>query len=199
MRNHQDPSHDQSLGLSRQTTTDNENIKKITIISSNYLKDIREELLEEEDNPLSTTNSEIVHIKAIINGINTVIMIDTGSNVSLINQPELERIQANSNIPIPTLPINNIVIIGATGKQNKTIRKQVSLELNSQNTIIPIIFLVANGLPFNMLIGCEELRQHSAIIDMQKGIVVLTSEKGVWSANIINSNPTQLTLSLIHI
>ena len=127
MRNQRDPSHDQSLGLNRRTTTKNDN-KKITIISTNYLKDIREEVLEEEDNQLPTTNSEIVHIRANINGVITIIMIDTGSNISLINQPELERIQANSNIPIPTLPINNIVIIGATGRQNKTIRKQVSLE-----------------------------------------------------------------------
>ena len=136
----------------------------ITIISNNYLKNIREELLEEEDNQLPKTNSEIVHIKAIINGVITIIMIDTGSNISLINQPELERIQANSKIPIPTLPINNIIIIGATGKQNKSIRKQVSLELNSQNATIPIVFLVANGLPFNMLMGCDALRQHSACL-----------------------------------
>ena len=146
--------------------------KIITIISSNYLKNIREELLEEEANQLPKTNSEIVHIKATINRIITIIMIDTGSNISLINQPELEQIQANSQIPIPTLPINNIIIIGATGKQNKSIRKQVSLELDNQNTTIPIVFLVANGLPFNMLIGCYVLRQHSAVISLQKGIVL---------------------------
>ena len=97
--------------------------KIITIVSSNYLKDIREELLEEEYNQLPRPNSEIVHVQATINGTITIIMIDTGSNISLIKQTELERIQANSKIPIPTLPINNIIIIGVTGKQNKTVRK----------------------------------------------------------------------------
>ena len=105
------------------------------------------------------------------------------------------QIQAKSQIPIPTLPINNIIIIGATGKQNKSIRKQVSLELDSQNATIPIVFLVANGLPFNMLIGCDVLRQHSAVINLQKGVVLLTSERGIWSANIINCNPTPIALN----
>ena len=46
-----------------------------------------------------------------------------------------------------------------------------------------------------MLIGCDALRQHSAVINMQKGIVVLTSERGIWSANIINCNNTPLVLN----
>ena len=73
------PSHDQSLGLIHRITSQDKH-KVITIISNNYLKNIREELLEEEANQLQQTNSEIVHIKATINGIITIIMVDTGSN-----------------------------------------------------------------------------------------------------------------------
>ena len=63
--------------------------KIITIVSNNYLKNIREELLEEEDNQLPRINNEIVHIQATVNGTITIIMIDTGSNISLINQTEM--------------------------------------------------------------------------------------------------------------
>ena len=136
-----------------------------------------------------------VYIQATVNGSITIIMIDTGSNISLINQTELERIQLNCKLPIPTLPINNIIIIGATGKQNKTVRKQVSLDITSQNMTIPIVFLVASGLPFNVLIGCDVLRQHSAIINLQQGIVFLTSEKGIWSAKVVNCNHTPAVLN----
>ena len=104
MKNRIYPSHDQSLGLIRRTTSRNKH-KVITITSNNYLKNIKEELLEEEANQLHKTNNEILHIKATINGTITIIVIGTGSNISLINQPELERIQATSQIPIPTLPI----------------------------------------------------------------------------------------------
>ena len=54
-------------------------------------------------------------------------MIDTGANVSLIDNIELNKIQEKSKKIIPTLPVNNIVLIGATGRQNKTVRKQVML------------------------------------------------------------------------
>ena len=40
---------------------------------------------------------------------------------------------------IPTLPINNIAIIGATGKQNKTI-KQVSLNFTNVVIGMPMVF-----------------------------------------------------------
>ena len=45
----------------------------------------------------NNNNNEIVHV--------------FGSNVSLIDNIELERIQQNSIIPISTLPINNLSLI----------------------------------------------------------------------------------------
>ena len=127
-------------------------------------------------------------------------MVDTGSNVSLIDNVKLERIQQNSVIQIPTLPINNIIIVGATGRQNKSVKKQVSLELTSSEVTIPLGFLVAQGLPFNILIGCNILRQHAAIIDLRRGIVTLTSEDGTWTAGVIDTrknNPSKTKCQII--
>ena len=152
------PSLDQSLGEFK--TTD----KKITIIHTNYLKNIRDELIEENNNPMPSRNSEIVYISAQINGIISTLMIDTGSNISLIDQVELSRLQQESSTPIPTLPINNVTIIGATGRQNKTVRKQVSLELNSKGLTFTMSFLVASSLPFSILVGCDVLRQYLSLI-----------------------------------
>ena len=92
--------------------------------------------------------------------------------------------------PIPTLPVNNVIIIGAAGRQNKTVKKQVSLDLANNNMTLPIGLLVATGLPFNVLIGCDVLRQHSAVIDLHKGIISLTSEEGLWTAELIDTNRT---------
>ena len=39
----------------------------------------------------------------------------------------------------------------------------------SNDVTIPIGFLVAHGLPFNILIGCDILRQHTATIDLRRG------------------------------
>ena len=61
----------------------------------------------------------------------THLMIDTGSNVSIISTTELERIQRECGRVLPTLPLNNVILLGATGRQNKTIRRQVSANVIS--------------------------------------------------------------------
>ena len=67
--------------------------KNITIISNHYLKDIRTELLEENEKSLSNSDNEIIYITAEVEGVPAKIMIDTGANISIINSNELERIQ----------------------------------------------------------------------------------------------------------
>ena len=104
MRTENRPSHDQSLGELRQMTRRINN-KTITIITNHYLKDIREELLEEENKQPTRRHNEIIHIKTKLNGITSTVMIDTGSNISLIDNNELEKIQRGNQVQIPTLPI----------------------------------------------------------------------------------------------
>ena len=70
-------------------------------------------------------------------------MIDTGANVPLIDSTEINRIQGECKSVIPTLPIYNIILVGATGHQNKTVKKQVRVEVTTHGVKIPMIFLVA--------------------------------------------------------
>ena len=52
---------------------------------------------------------------------------------------------------------------------------------------ITMEFLVAHGLPFTMLIGCDMLRKYSAIIDMSRAKVTLDSNCINWTAKLIES------------
>ena len=173
-----------------QLVNNNITTNTITIIKTNFLKNIREELLEEDSHKTEHINAEIAYIIAEINGLYVKVMIDTGANVSLIDNIELSKIQDKGNKLIPTLPVNNIVLIGATGRQNKTVRRQVMLELNSNGKTITMEFLVAHGLPFTMLIGCDMLRKYSAIIDMSRAKVTLDSNCINWTAKLIGSEST---------
>ena len=161
--------------------------KPITIIRNHYLKNIQAELMEERAIKGSSQNNDIVYIRIKLNGVLAEAMIDTGANVSIIDQLELDRITELTTERIPTLPINNLTIIGATGKQNKTIRKQVSLNVTNSGIGIPMGFLVAKGLPFRVLIGCDMLRRHTAVINLASGIVTLSAEEGELTAEIIGS------------
>ena len=120
MKNLLVPSLNQSIGLNRNVAQANDELT-ITIVRNNYLKNIREELLEEKDNQSDNNhNSEIAYIATKVNGVPTRVMIDTGSNISLIDTIELHEIQEASKTTILTLPVSNIVIVGATGRQNRT-------------------------------------------------------------------------------
>ena len=96
-----------------------------------------------------------MYVQVELHRIPTEAMIETGANVSLIDQIALDRIIQLTTERIPTLPINNMTIIGATGKQNKTIKKQVRLNVTNRGVGIPMEFLVAQELPFRILIRCD--------------------------------------------
>ena len=64
--------------------------------------------MEEEITENNNNNSEIAYISAEVNGVFTKIMIDTGANVSLIDQLELNKIQSRSKEPISTLSLIHI-------------------------------------------------------------------------------------------
>ena len=67
------------------------------------MKNIREELLEEKDNQSDNNhNNEIAYITTKVNGVPTRIIIDTGSNISLIDTIELHRRQEGSKMTILT-------------------------------------------------------------------------------------------------
>ena len=126
-------------------------------------------------------------------------MIDTDANVSLIDGIELNTTQEEGKKMILTLPINNVILVGATGRQNMIVRKQVMLELSNQGEIIPMMFLVANGLPFRMLIGCDMLRKYSAVIDMSRAKVSLNSNCINWMAELIGSESAPLILTIYNV
>ena len=62
-----------------------------------------------------------------------------------------------------------------------------------------MVFLLAHGLPFNVPIGCDMLRQYSAIIDLSREKVSLTSEGIVWTAELIGSQGAPQNWTSYHI
>ena len=143
--------------------------------------------MEENTTLIDHPDNEIAYIIASINGMSTKFMIDTGANVSLIDITMYNKIQKESKVSLPMLPVSNIILIGATGRQNKTIKKQVSLEVTSNNETMSMIFLIAHNLPFEILIGCDILRKYSAVIDMSQSRVTMKYENKEWMAELTGS------------
>ena len=62
-----------------------------------------------------------------------------------------------------------------------------------------MIFLVASGLPFRSLIGCDILRKYSAIIDMSRAKITLSTPDLEWTAEIIGSKEAPQDRTIFHI
>ena len=120
--------------------------KEVNTVNKNYyLKNIRNELIEEGPYSERKNNNQIIFINAELQGVAMEVMIDTGANVSLSDKVEFNRIKAMCKEPIPTLPVNNMVIVGATGRLNKSVRHQVQIEVSSKGKVIPVVFWWPKG------------------------------------------------------
>ena len=71
--------------------------------------------------------------------------------------------------------------------------------MTSHGVKIPMIFLVATGLPFRSLIGCDILRKYSAIIDMSRAKITLSTPDLEWTAEIIGSKESPQDRTIFHI
>ena len=96
--------------------------------------------MEENSTLIKHPDNEIAYVTTKVYNVNVKFMIDTGANVSLIDTNMYDKIKKESKISLPMLPVSNIVLIGATGRQNKTIKRQVSLEVISNGETLPMIF-----------------------------------------------------------
>ena len=63
----------------------------------------------------------------------------------------------------------------------------MSLEVISNGVTLPMIFLIAHNIPFDILIGCDILRKYSAVIDMELSKVTMEYEGREWVAELTGS------------
>lgn len=144
-----------------------------------------QDLLREEIHDDDNVESEVVSTILEVGGVRTEVIIDTGAEITIISEVMLHKIIAENTARIPTLPVTNVSFIGATGKKNQTIRKQVLLEISHENNSIPITFLVARDILFNVLIGCDTLQLLSTVIDLKQKIITFYYEGQIMKCNII--------------
>lgn len=70
------------------------------------------------------------------------------------------------------MPAQNVSFISASGARNKSISKQVLLDVKFDDDIsLPIVFLIVKKLNVNILIGCDALKQYKMKLDFENEMV----------------------------
>lgn len=66
------------------------------------------------------------------------------------------------------LPVQGLTINGATGKVNKTARRQAMIDINIKGEIIPLTFIIFSDVTADMLVGCDHLKGLNSVIDCKQ-------------------------------
>lgn len=136
------------------------------------------DLLEEPKESTSQDDYSLAEIEVkIFEGIHKLI-VDTGSEVSVVNQNYLDNVINKNKCKLNLMPAQNVSLVSASGARNKTISKQVLLDVKfCDNVTLPIVFLVVKKLNVDILIGCDALKQYNFKINFETETVEVNEVK----------------------
>jgi hypothetical protein len=89
----------------------------------------------------------------IKNGITVKAILDSGSEVNLMSGRVFEQLNKGKN-DISVLPLENVVLVTASGRRTKKIRKQALIEFKIGENEFEGVFMISPQLVNDAIIGC---------------------------------------------
>lgn len=133
---------------------------------------IFQELLDEPDMPIKE-NYELVEVNVKICNKEFMLIIDTGSEVSVVNEKIIKELKVNNSKNLSIVPAQNISIVSATGIKHKKVNKQVILDVGFEKMELPIVFLIVDDLNTDLIVGCDFLKEIKGIVNFEEEKVVI--------------------------
>jgi hypothetical protein len=115
-------------------------------------------------NEANLANSPQVRIK--IQRCQFTAILDSGSEVNLMSERVYEKL-LETGLPVPTLPVQGVVLVTAFGRRSKRIRRQALIEFSIGRDVFETIVLVAPQLNNDAILGCQFLREHGVTINFR--------------------------------
>lgn len=142
-------------------------LKKQEKINSLFLELLEENVQEHINDEYSLAEVNVT----IFNEIHQLI-VDTGSEVCVVSQTYLDTVINKNNNKLNLMPAQNVCLVSASGTKNKTVTKQVLLDVHfNKDLCIPIVFLIVRRLNLNILVGCDFLKQADVIINFKQELI----------------------------
>ena len=103
------------------------------------------------------------HITLLIREISVMALIDTGSQITCLSETFFREISKQEKYP--TLPVTNVMVISAIGKNKIPVRNQTLLTLQVAEITIRTVFLIIPNLTSKMILGNDWLFDNRAVLD----------------------------------
>jgi hypothetical protein len=104
------------------------------------------------------------------NGIRIRAILDSGSEVNLLSERVYDRL-IKSDVEVPVLPLENIVLITASGRRSKKIRSQALVEFAVGRDIFEGVFMISPQVTSEAIIGCQLLKEYGISINFERGSI----------------------------
>lgn len=137
-------------------------------------------MLEEDENILEYQLKEIkqpeVKIHFNNNNIEMNALIDTGSNVSCINEDWYE-LNHNKIGKHETFPLTNVYITTATGQKSKRVKRIILIKSNVLGNEIELQFLIIPSLVQEAILGNDALMTLGAVLNFKDKTIEFNNNK----------------------
>jgi hypothetical protein len=96
------------------------------------------------------------------------VILDSGNEDNLLSERIYEE-PTNSDVNIPVLPVEHVVLVTAFGKHSKRIKQQALMEFATGNDLFESVFIISSQLTNEAIIGCQFLKEYGISINFGKG------------------------------
>ena len=132
--------------------------------------------MSEEVTPLRGKKRECPEIVVSCRDIRIPALIDTGSEISAIDEEFFERLLAE-NPRLPVFPMKKCYIVGATKGKSRPITKQAMVDITIGTREVEVVCLVVKNLIREVILGADWLTEVGAVIDFDSMKVRLFARK----------------------
>lgn len=146
----------------------------------------------------------IPHINVKIGSTELVALIDSGSEISCMDQSVFEQLTQKHTFP--TLPLSNFHVRGAMGQKSSRISIQILIDLLIGDITTSVVLLVVNNLIRPLILGFDWFDEYKAIINFSEKCVNVTVATDTYKLPFMTSTlqtttlpESQTTCSIMHI
>ena len=152
-------------------------------------------LLYEKHKPVGRPHSKCPHVICTIANHKFQILVDTGSQITLMSQTFFNTLKATTGAKFPTLPATGITIRGVTGVRSQKANCQIYVDFILSEESFPFSVLVIPHLEIPFIMGIDFLEYYRSEISCINKCVTLLDGKVIvpW----IPHEPSELSVNSI--
>lgn len=123
-------------------------------------------LLEEDEAKLNNrTKSRCPYVYCTIEGHKFTLLVDSGSEVTLMSETFYNKLKSLTKVDFPCLPTTGIFIRGVTGVKSKRVAFQSYINFEFDGKTFPKSVFVVAGVSIDFVLGTDFLEQYAASVN----------------------------------